>query len=151
MTASDQATAGARVESRRGRQKVPASLEAGTFFHVRRDSKDERYRATVRWTVVTASDQATAGARVESRRGRQKVPASLEAGTFFSCEEGFEGRAVQSNSPVDCCDRERPSARRRASRIPPGTPEKSTSEEVLFSTKSTLRVGEILLRNVKCA
>ena len=30
----------------------------------------------------------------------QKVPASLEAGTFFSCEEGFEGRAVQSNSPA---------------------------------------------------
>ncbi len=36
------------------------------------DSKDERHRATVRWTVVTASDQAPAGARVESRRGRQK-------------------------------------------------------------------------------
>ena len=51
----------------------------------------------------------------------------------------LEGRAVQSNSPVDCCDRERPSARRRASRIPPGTPEKSTSEEVLFSMKRTLR------------
>ena len=32
--------------------------------------------------------------------------------------EGFEGRAVQSNSPVDCCDRERPSVRRRANRIP---------------------------------
>ena len=30
------------------------------------DSKDERHRATVRWTVVTASDQAPAGARVES-------------------------------------------------------------------------------------
>ena len=31
------------------------------------DSKDERHRATVRWTVVTASDQAPAGARVEPR------------------------------------------------------------------------------------
>ena len=30
------------------------------------DSKDERYRATVQWTVVTASDQASADARVES-------------------------------------------------------------------------------------
>ena len=29
--------------------------------------KDERHRATVRWTVVTASDQAPAGARVEPR------------------------------------------------------------------------------------
>ncbi len=31
------------------------------------DSKDERHRATVRWTVVTASDQAPAGARIEPR------------------------------------------------------------------------------------
>ena len=30
------------------------------------DLKDERYRATVRWTVATASDQAPAGARVKS-------------------------------------------------------------------------------------
>ncbi len=32
------------------------------------DLKDERYRATVRWTVVTASDQATAVARIKSHR-----------------------------------------------------------------------------------
>ena len=64
---------------------------------------------------------------------------------------GLEGRAAQSNSPVDCCDRERPSARRRANRVPPPAPEKSTSSEVLFSTKFTLRVGEILLCNVKFA
>ena len=30
---------------------------------------------------------------------------------------GLEGRAAQSNSPVDCCDRERPSARRRTNRV----------------------------------
>ena len=35
---------------------------------------------------------------------------------------GFEGRAAQSNSPVDCCDRERPSDRSRASRIPNSPP-----------------------------
>ena len=52
---------------------------------------------------------------------------------------GLEGRAAQSNSPVDCCDRERPSARRRANRVPPPAPEKSTSSEVLFSMKRTLR------------
>ena len=33
-------------------------------------SKDERHRATVRWTVATASDQAPAGARIESCLGR---------------------------------------------------------------------------------
>ncbi len=36
------------------------------------ESKDERYRATVRWTVVTASDQATAVARIDSHRVHQK-------------------------------------------------------------------------------
>ena len=36
------------------------------------DSKDERHRATVRWTVVTASDQAPAGARIESHHRHQK-------------------------------------------------------------------------------
>ena len=36
------------------------------------DSKDERHRATVRWTVATASDQAPAGARIESCLGRQE-------------------------------------------------------------------------------
>ena len=41
------------------------------YFVVQRDSKDERHRATVRWTVVTASDQATAVARVESLAARQ--------------------------------------------------------------------------------
>ncbi len=35
---------------------------------------------------------------------------------------GFEGRAVQSNSPVDCCDRERPSRRSGANRIPCSPP-----------------------------
>ena len=38
------------------------------------DLKDERYRATVRWTVVTASDQATAVARIESLTLRQTKP-----------------------------------------------------------------------------
>ena len=41
-------------------------LVSGGFSVLIRDSKDERYRATVQWTVVTASDQAPAGARVES-------------------------------------------------------------------------------------
>ena len=35
---------------------------------------------------------------------------------------GLEGRAAQSNSPVDCCDRERPSARSRANRVLFGAP-----------------------------
>ena len=36
------------------------------FFHKKRDLKDERYRASVRWTLATASDQAPAGARIKS-------------------------------------------------------------------------------------
>ncbi len=47
---------------------------------------------------------------------------SSECFVFFFFKEGLEGRAAQSNSPVDCCDRERPSARRRASQVPPLRP-----------------------------
>jgi hypothetical protein len=35
--------------------------------------------------------------------------------SFFNA--GLEGRAAQSNSPVDCCDRERPSDRSRANQV----------------------------------
>ena len=39
------------------------------------DSKDERHRATVRWTVATASDQSPAAARIvsglEVKKGRR--------------------------------------------------------------------------------
>ena len=67
------------------------------LFFGARDSKDERHRATVRWTVVTASDQAAAAARIESlRAGHEKARTS-----------------------------------------------------VLFQLNPPLRVGEILLRNVK--
>jgi len=74
---------------------------------------------------------------------------------------------------VDCCDRERPSARRRANRNPferakkflvssrrgisflrRDSKDERTKKHFIgsaFSTKSTLWVGEILLRNVKCA
>ena len=48
---------------------ITASAEMAFCFEW--DSKDERHRATVRWTVVTASDQATAVARVESLTLRQ--------------------------------------------------------------------------------
>ncbi len=41
-------------------------------FFGARDLKDERYRATVRWTVVTASAQAAAAVRVKSLRAGQK-------------------------------------------------------------------------------
>ena len=52
---------------------------------------------------------------------------------------GFEGRAVQSNSPVDCCDRERPSDRSRANRIPcsPPEPHRSNSFCGVFLMLST--------------
>ena len=41
------------------------------FYFGARDLKDERHRATVRWTVVTASDQAATAARIKSLRAGQ--------------------------------------------------------------------------------
>ena len=73
---------------------------------------------------MTASDQAAAAARVESLRAghtpsMQKYLGFRIAQKNYSIRQmmkerankGFEGRAAQSNSPVDCCDRERPSRR----------------------------------------
>ena len=46
-------------------QKTAVLVRGWPLFLLHRGSKDERHRATVRWTVATASDQAPAGARVE--------------------------------------------------------------------------------------
>ena len=55
------------VRCQAGNVHQKAVLERGLFFFApEQDAKDERYRATVRWTVATASDQAPAGARIES-------------------------------------------------------------------------------------
>ena len=58
---------GHRFEPRCLHQKTAALVRGWPFFLLHRGSKDERHRATVRWTVATASDQAPAGARVEPR------------------------------------------------------------------------------------
>ena len=75
VTASDQAPAGARIESHH-RHQQKGNRVSGSFFCLfgthEWGSKDERHRATVRWTVVTASDQAAAGARIESHHWHQK-------------------------------------------------------------------------------
>ncbi len=57
------------------------------------------------------------GRGFKSRHSDQKICYSVSYGGFFFT--GLEGRAVQSNSPVDCCDRERPSDRSRANQVPP--------------------------------
>ena len=44
--------------------------------------------------------------RLEHRAKKQPLP-FMGGGCFF-CPTGFEGRTVQSNLPVDGCDRERP-------------------------------------------
>ena len=85
----------------------------------------------------------------DSHRVHQEKVCTVRYGPFLYFMMGVEGRAVQSNSPVDCCDRERPSDRSRANRLPSGPPEKSIAFAMLFSIISTLWVGEILLRNVK--
>ena len=69
-------------ESLRAGQEISRLTEAGDFFLKRRDSKDERDRATVRWTDATASDQAPAGARIESCLGRQRKALAF-AGAFL--------------------------------------------------------------------
>ena len=48
-----------------------------------KDLKDERHRATVRWTVVTASDQAAAAARVKSFLRNQKCKPSVRVACVF--------------------------------------------------------------------
>ena len=105
-------------ESLRAGQEISRLTGAGDFFLKRRDSKDERDRATVRWTVATASDQAPAGARIAIPSSGPRNFSPHRGGGFLFKTKGFEGRAGQSNSPVDSCDRERPSARRRANRNP---------------------------------
>ena len=58
------------------------------------DSKDERHRATVRWTVATASDQAPAGARIESCLGRQRKAMKTLMCKDVSFYLGFEKRII---------------------------------------------------------
>ena len=57
-----------------------------------------------------AADSDSEDRGFESLRAGQEISRLIETGNFFF-KKGFEGRAGQSNSPVDCCDRERPSAR----------------------------------------
>ena len=47
------------------------------------DLKDERHRATVRWTVATASDQAAAAARIDSLAARLTTP-MIQNGRFVN-------------------------------------------------------------------
>ena len=102
---------------RQKKEQMPFGICSFCLQFFKRDSKDERHRATVRWTVVTASDQTPAGVRVKSFCPCQKKRLPKGDRFNFSTREGLEGRAAQSNSPVDCCDRKRPSARRRASQV----------------------------------
>ncbi len=66
-------------------------------------------KATIFFLVAVGSSPAT---RTKNHR------LSSDRLCFFFYK-GLEGRAVQSNSPVDCCDRERPSDRSRANQVPP--------------------------------
>ena len=59
-----------------------------------RDSKDERHRATVRWTVVTASDQTPAGVRIESLHSDQNDKLSVRTACRF-----FEGLEERNDIP----------------------------------------------------
>ena len=70
-------------ESLRAGQEISRLTEAGDFFLKRRDSKDERDRATVRWTVATASDQAPAGARIAIPSSGPKIPFTLVDGILL--------------------------------------------------------------------
>ena len=57
-SASDSDSEGRRFESCRvGQKNNRYPLWVAVVFSVRQDSKDERYRATFRWTVATVSDQ----------------------------------------------------------------------------------------------
>ena len=85
--------------------------------------------------VVRAGRRSTIGNRVTgynlfegsnpllSAMKKAVTPFGVTAFLFAEVKKGFEGRAAQSNSPVDCCDRERPSDRSRANRISCSPPE----------------------------
>ena len=123
----------------------------------------KRYRSSESYGIVSAHSIHHSQTEKEKRHSRMtrlcryfrdyEIPKlhPLQRVAVFSFAWGLEGRAAQSNSPVDCCDRERPSARRRASRAPLSPPCKSTSSEVLFSMKRTLRCmkNEARLRLMK--
>ena len=59
-------------------EKHSPCVGAFRFLFVDEDLKHERHRATVRWTVVTASDQTPAGVRVKSSpRNQQCEPKKI--------------------------------------------------------------------------
>ena len=62
---------------------------------------------------------------------------------FFVKKAGLEGRAVQSNSPVDSCDRERPSRRSGGASQVPSLAQKNktdTVREALHKEVASLRL-----------
>ncbi len=67
------------------------------------------------------SDRGVTGSQIKTEYAliAQSVEhAAVNRGVTGSSHiNGLEGRAAQSNNPVDCCDRERPSARRRTNRV----------------------------------
>ena len=78
-------------------KKFLVSSRRGISF-LRRDSKDERDRATVRWTVATASDQAPSGARIAIPSSGPRNFSSHRGGEFLFKTKGFEGRAVEKST-----------------------------------------------------
>ena len=142
---------GHRFEPRCLHQKTAALVRGWPFFLLHRGSKDERYRATVRWTVATASDQAPAGARVEPRCLHQKTAALVRGWPFFLLHRSSKDerhRATVRWTVVTASDQAPAGAR-----VEPRClhHEKSTSSEVLFSMKRTLRCmkNEARLRLMK--
>ena len=130
---------GHRFEPRCLHQKNGCPRQRVAFFLLHRGSKDERHRATVRWTVVTASDQAPAGARVEPRCLHQKTAALVRGWPFFLLHRGSKDerhRATVRWTVVTASD-QAPAGARVGPRCLHH--EKSTSSEVLFSMKRTLR------------
>ena len=85
-----------------------------------------------------AADSDSEDRGFESLRAGQEISRLGEAGNFFF-KKGFEGRAAQSNAPVERCDRERPSARRRANRIPSFYRDKIASEGIRKGVKKNFR------------
>ena len=84
-----------------------------------------KLRNNVRDQVTEPSAAGGGRSEAEEEKNKENCEAlqASKATVFFSVAVGLsrrlEGRAAQSNSPVDCCDRERPSDRSRANQVPP--------------------------------
>ena len=108
---------------RQRRQRLSHNRKSATSWHLCRKFRGQTYKLNIEmWLSLVerhVRDVEAAGSNpVISTKEKESVNQSLTDSFSLAFRKGFEGRAVQRNSPGDCFDRERPSrAVRGANRI----------------------------------